>query len=249
MDEVKTDSQHSDAQATNAIGVQLPQHLTCASDTYTSSDDALLRQSPSHFFARHRDTPAHFSAPAARHLFSSSQRKQLDTLFAHGWETNASSPLHALIGTCRTSSAHRTQAYDEYAVRDASVGAFVRKAQRGKQLVVSDVQLGKLPPSLVSSLLQGPALFQHANILQVVSQDETAPEQYHCLCYAIFGTGSSLTFFTLWGATWRDLTVSLLFHPSIHSGGSYTAPHVDFFGTDAYLYLVSGEKLWFLAPP
>lgn len=31
-------------------------------------------------------------------------------------------------------------------------------------------------------------------------------------------------------------------------GGSYTAPHVDFFGSDAYLYLVSGEKLWFLAP-
>jgi hypothetical protein len=33
------------------------------------------------------------------------------------------------------------------------------------------------------------------------------------------------------------------------SAGSYTAPHVDFYGTDAYLYLVSGEKLWFLAPP
>jgi hypothetical protein len=36
---------------------------------------------------------------------------------------------------------------------------------------------------------------------------------------------------------------------SICSAGSYTAPHVDFYGTDAYLYLVSGEKLWLLAPP
>lgn len=33
------------------------------------------------------------------------------------------------------------------------------------------------------------------------------------------------------------------------AGGSYTAPHIDFYGTDAYIYLVSGEKLWIVAPP
>jgi ribosomal protein L16 Arg81 hydroxylase len=33
------------------------------------------------------------------------------------------------------------------------------------------------------------------------------------------------------------------------TGGSYTAPHVDFYGADAFLHLVSGEKLWLLAPP
>jgi ribosomal protein L16 Arg81 hydroxylase len=41
----------------------------------------------------------------------------------------------------------------------------------------------------------------------------------------------------------------LLLVPSSCVGGSYTAPHLDFYGADAYVYLVSGEKLWILAPP
>ena len=32
-------------------------------------------------------------------------------------------------------------------------------------------------------------------------------------------------------------------------GGSYTAPHLDYYGADAFLYQVSGEKLWLCAPP
>lgn len=31
--------------------------------------------------------------------------------------------------------------------------------------------------------------------------------------------------------------------------GSYTSVHYDWFGTDGYLQLVEGEKLWWLAPP
>ena len=169
------------------IGAQLPRHLACA-DRYTELDAALLRR-PADFFARHRDAPAHFTAAATRALFSPAQQQQLDALFAPGWQSDAASPLHALVGSCRASSAHRTQACDEYAARDASVGAFVRKAQRGKQLVVSDVPLGRLPAALAGELVRGPALFQHANMLQVVPQSVAMPEQYHALCYAIFATG------------------------------------------------------------
>lgn len=182
--------QHSIDENLSTIGVQIPQHLLCATDTYTKDDcDRLLNHHHHHhFFARHRDAPAHFLSTASRSLFSQAQQTQLDTLFAPGWQSNATSPLHALIGTCRTSSSHRTQEYDEYAARDASVGAFIRKAQRGSQLVVSDVQLGKLPLMIASQLIQGPALFQYDNMLQVVTEDNM---QYHCLCYAILGTGAS----------------------------------------------------------
>lgn len=214
---VPASSEQEQQHGSAVIGVQLPLYLTAPVDTYEAGDSLL--QQPHHFFARHRDAPAHFTS-ACTGLFSSEQQRQIAALFPSGWQQNTSSPLHAAVGSCRASSAHRTQGHDVYATRDASVGAFLRKARRGKQLVVSDVSLRQLPSSLASALQQGPALFHHANMLRAVQEDPAMPEQYHWLSYAIFATE-----------------------------GSYTAPHLDFLGADAYLYLVTGEKLWIMAPP
>jgi hypothetical protein len=41
----------------------------------------------------------------------------------------------------------------------------------------------------------------------------------------------------------------LNFQLLIGTRGSYTAAHTDFYGADAYIYLVEGTKLWFMAPP
>jgi hypothetical protein len=169
--------------ASSSIGVQLPRHLHFR-PTYTARDPLTRPPLRATFSQRHRDTPAHFTG-AHNSLFNAKQRNQIEALFAPGWQTDAASPLHALVGSCRLSSSNRTQKHDVYE-EEASVGTFVSRAAAGEKLVVSDVKLGELPAAVTSGLAAGPALFQQHNLLQAVLPDKS--EQYHSLCYAIFAT-------------------------------------------------------------
>jgi hypothetical protein len=40
-----------------------------------------------------------------------------------------------------------------------------------------------------------------------------------------------------------------VFQLLIGTRGSFTAAHTDYYGAEAYIYLVEGKKLWFMAPP
>jgi hypothetical protein len=183
----KRPRQEEPEKASSSIGVQLPKHLQCR-PIYTAGDPLTRPQQRAAFSQRHRDTPAHFTG-ARDSLFSPQQRQQIDALFAPGWQTDAASPLRALVGSSRLSSAHRTQAHDEYEENDeASVGTFLSRAAAREQLVVSDVELGKLPAAVTSALAAGPALFQQHNMLQVVPREPDKPDQYHDLCYTIFAS-------------------------------------------------------------
>jgi hypothetical protein len=166
----------------SSISVQLPRHLH-HSPTYTADSPLTRPQQRAAFSQRHCDTPAHFTG-AHDSLFNAKQQRHMDELFAPGWQTDAASPLHALVGSCRRSSSNRTQKHDEYEDKEPSVGTFVSRAAAGEKLVVSDVPLGALQAAVTSGLAAGPALFQQHNLLQAVLPDKA--EQYHSLCYAIF---------------------------------------------------------------
>ena len=81
-------------------------------------------------------------------------------------------------------AAHRAQAHDTYDERHASVGSYLRKVARGRQLVVSDVNLSLL--ATTQALVRGPTLFQYHNLLAAVPT--LTDTQDHTLCFAIFGT-------------------------------------------------------------
>jgi hypothetical protein len=165
-----------------SIGLQLPRYLHVPFSY--SLEDVAIRQ-PLLFYKRHCDIPAVF-LQASSYLFSAEQQLELSALFHPGWQNNKDSPLHSLIGSCRPSSSHRTQAYDHYAARDASAASFVRKAMCGQQLVVSDLNLARLPQA--QSLCKGPALFGECNIWKGAATDPNVSSHDHVLCFGILGT-------------------------------------------------------------
>lgn len=90
--------------------------------------------------------------------------------------------------------------------------------------VMSDVNLRALPD--IEPLAQGPMMLQR---------------------YSLLTRGSELE--VKFRGTPMFLQDHRFLQMIIGSRGSYTAPHYDWFGMDAYLQLIEGEKIWWAAPP